>query len=310
MSADIYLNNFPVEIKCLSKRTLEEGKVVRNNDIADMRELRFPGIEIKESDSIICCLKVGWKFGLYFDFLGPDRTLDITSMQLALGQLYRSLTFEYVYQSLKSKPHFEEMVNDGWFPFVNILGNEYKTLTDTYQNEKFAYDQKIKQLIESFDESQVTEITEKWWENHFFLEKQRLLQAGIDAFLQKSDSGYINCVKTLYTEIEGILRDIYFAQIGKNKTSTQDLINHLIAVAMHNVEDVQSLLLPKQFLEYLTSYIFNHFDATTGTVDLSRHSVAHGAAEGKDYTPEKALQGLLTLDQIYFYLIPKPNEGE
>ena len=222
-----------------------------------MRELRFPGIEIKESDSIICRLKVGWKFGLYFDFLGPDRTLDITSMQLALGQLYRSLTFEYVYQSLKSKPHFEEMVNDGWFPFVNILGNEYKTLTDTYQNEKFAYDQKIKQLIESFDESRVTEITEKWWENHFFLEKQRLLQAGIDAFLMKSDSGYINCVKTLYTEIEGILRDIYFAQIGKNKTSTQDLINHLIAVAMHNVEDVQSLLLPKQFLEYLTSYIFN-----------------------------------------------------
>ena len=56
--------------------------------------------------------------------------------------------------------------------------------------------------------------------------------------------------------------------------------------------------------------IFNHFGATTGTVDLSRHSVAHGAAEGKDYTPEKALRGLLTLDQIYFYLIPKPNEGE
>ena len=307
MSADIYLGNFPVEVRCLSKRILQEGIIVADNDIADMRELRFPGIEIKESDSIICCLKIGWKFGLYFDLLGTDRTLDIAAMQLTLGQLYRYLSFEYVYQSLKSEPHFEEMINDGWFPFVDILGNEYKGLASTYQNEKFAYDDKVKQMLESFNENRVKEITEKWWQNPFFQKKQQLLQAGIDAFLQKNESGYINCVKNLYTEIEGIMRDIYYADSGKSNPSTQEFINYLVAVAKHNVDDNFSLLLPQQFLGYLTKYIFRHFDVATGAVNLSRHSVAHGAAEGKDYTPEKALQGLLTLNQIYFYLIPPPN---
>ena len=43
------------------------------SDIADIYELSFPDIEIQDSDSIICCLKVGWKFLLYFDFLSQGR---------------------------------------------------------------------------------------------------------------------------------------------------------------------------------------------------------------------------------------------
>ena len=34
----------------------------------DIRKLKFDGIEIKKTDKIICCFKVGWKFGLFFDF--------------------------------------------------------------------------------------------------------------------------------------------------------------------------------------------------------------------------------------------------
>ena len=56
--------------------------------------------------------------------------------------------------------------------------------------------------------------------------------------------------------------------------------------------------------------IFKEFDPETGEVDLSRHSALHGVALGEDYKPERALQALLTLEQIYFYLSTPPNDNQ
>ena len=82
----------------------------------------------------------------------------------------------------------------------------------------------------------------------------------------------------------------------------QKLIDRLIEVGERGVEDDRSLLLPQYFSSYLVENIFKEFDPTTGEVDLSRHTALHGVALGEDYKPERALQALLTLDQIYFYL--------
>ena len=327
LSADIYLDNFPIEIKCRSKRILKENELISDNDIADIIKLRFPGIDIQESDKVICCLKVGWKFGLYFN-CGRNPNLvekeigslefeevelersNLARMQTQLGQLYRYLAFQYVYQSLESEPLFEEMVADGWFPFVEILGNEYKTLFETYQNDKFTYDDKVKNILDGFNETRLRKITNKWWENPFFREKRELLQTGIDAFLRRTKRDYISCVKNLYPEIEGILRSLYRRDHEEGTYRTQKLLEHLLEVGKRNVADDHSLLLPQDFLKYLNSSFFKHFDPATATEDLSRHSVAHGAASEKGYSAEKALQALLTLDQIYFYLSTPSNENQ
>ena len=44
------------------------------------------------------------------------------------------------------------------------------------------------------------------------------------------------------------------------------------------------------------------FDIATGQVDLSRHSVSHGVADRTKYTRSKAIQAILILDQMYFYM--------
>ena len=234
---------------------------------------------------------------------------NLVQMQIQLGQLYRYLAFQYIYQSLESEHLLEKMVADGWFPFVEILGNEYKTLFEDYQNDKFTYNDKVKILLESFDETRLRKITDKWWENPFFQEKRELLQTGIDAFLDGTKSGYISCVKNLYPEIEGILRSLYRADHEKGTYKTQKLLEHLLEVGGRNVADDHSLLLPHEFLKYLNSSFFKNFDPATMTDDLSRHSVAHGAASEKGYSAEKALQALLTLDQIYFCLSTPPSEN-
>ena len=93
LSVDIYINDFKVRAKMRLKRVLEIGTLIRKNDIADVQALEFPEIEIQGSDSVICCLKVGWKFLLYFNFLSEGRRLDAASMQTELGRFYRYLIF-------------------------------------------------------------------------------------------------------------------------------------------------------------------------------------------------------------------------
>ena len=293
------------------KRDPEVGELIRGNDIADIQELRIPDIDIQDSDSVICCLKIGWKFLLYFNFLSEDRKFDIALMQTELGRLYRYLRFQAVYHTVESEESFKEMIADGWFPFVEILGKEYEELAAIYQNGKSASDHAVKTLLDKFDESRLREMTDKWWENVLFQEKRELLQAGIDAFLRGTKGDYINCIKNLYTEIEGIMRLLYFQDTGQgNRIGQNEFINHLIAVGERTAGDDNSLLLPQQFLRYLTESVFINFNVETGTVDLSRHSAARGVATGEDYTAEKALQAILTLNQIYFYLFSPPDKTE
>ncbi|MDE0634919.1 MAG: hypothetical protein OXI43_03580 [Candidatus Poribacteria bacterium] len=313
LSADIYINDFIVETQVRLKRNLESfepGTLIMKSDITDIYDLSFPNIEIQDSDSIICCLKVGWKFLLYFDFLSQDRISNITTRQKTLARLYRYLSFEEVFRTLESKDYFKGMISDGWFPFVEILSKDYKNLTLNHQNEKSVSENEVKALLDRFDESRIKRMTDKWWEQPLFQEKQELIQAGIDAFLGGTKSDYINCIKTLYSEIEGIMRSLYLEDSGERTRHIQKLIDRLIEVGERKVEDDQSLLLPQYFSSYLVENIFKEFDPETGEVDLSRHTALHGVALVEDYKQARALQALLTLDQIYFYLPTLPNENQ
>lgn len=62
------------------------------------------------------------------------------------------------------------------------------------------------------------------------------------------------------------------------------------------------MLFPKAFGRYLREHNFANFDpiAQTGTAG-SRHAVGHGAASQESYTMQRALQAILTLDQLAFY---------
>ena len=315
LSADIYINDFSVAIKIRSKRSLknfELGTLIRHSDIADICELSFPDINIQDSDSVVCCLKVGWKFLLYFDSRSRHgEKIDVASIFTVIGDLYRYLSFQEVYDTLESETHFKEMVDDGWFPFAEILGRDYERLAASYENGRPTSDHDVKILLGKFDKARVEGMTEKWWEKPLFQKKRGILQAGIDAFLQGTESGYINCIKNLYMEIEGIMQVLYFDDNQEGTRSTQKLLNHLKAVAKGAVDAEDSLLFPDYFLEYLTGSIFKEFDlvnSTASTTELSRHSASHGVAEEGVYTPDKALQALLTLDQIYFYLPLSANE--
>ena len=69
-----------------------------------------------------------------------------------------------------------------------------------------------------------------------------------------------------------------------------------------NFSSPQSLGFPDHFFNYFDKVFFRQFDIEKGDVKLSRHTAAHGVADKEEYTKTRALQLILTLDQIYFYL--------
>jgi hypothetical protein len=302
LSADVYVNHFPIQIKILAKRDMKAGEPIRYNDIADIAEIRFPGIDIKENDSVIFCFKKGWKFGLFFDLCPADRksTLDVGRLFHDLGSYYRYLTFQELYSVMENKPLFEPMFADGWFPFIQLLGGDFEELAKCYEH-KSDFPSNVDRFLSRFDKNRINTFVNRWWKNPSFNSKQKILEAGIDAYLLGTEAGYINCIKTLYSEIEGIIRIRYMDETGKSPNFVE-LVEYVKQKAEGKFGPQKSLGFPDVFYRYLKEIIFQNFDLTTGQVVLSRHAVSHGVADPTKYTRIRAIQAILILDQMYFYL--------
>ena len=109
--------------------------------------------------------------------------------------------------------------------------------------------------------------------------------------------GYITCIKTLYSEIEGILRLAYFKEYNHKPTYAQ-LKTYARDRAQQKSISENPLSFPDLFYRYLDEVIFKSFNLQTGARTLSRHSASHGVAPTQEDTRERALQAILTIDQM------------
>lgn len=301
LSADLYLNDLPTKILMMSKRNLKKGEIIRANDIADVGKMSFENIRIKDTDKVLYCFKVGWKFGLFFD-LNREEPLNIESMETELGSLYRYLSFQHVYNTLESASHFDQLLSNGWFPFIEIIGSEFKEVSKAYELLREPHT-KIQELIDKFDKQRIDKICKKWWGKPPFSDKKIILESGIDSYLRGDNQGFIGCIKTLLPEIEGIIRLHYFEETGKGKNvKIPELISHIVEKGKIKTGSEFSLFFPRAFFEYLKESVFPNFDLEQGDISLSRHTSSHGIAKAEDYTKVRALQMILILDQIYFYI--------
>lgn len=296
-TADLYVQNVPIALEILAKHDLAGGEIVYQSSIADIRRVRFPGVELKSTDGAIFCFKVGWKFGFFFD-LAPDRELDLDAMERSIGNLYRLLSYEEAYAALGDQKVFLQIVKSGWFPFIEIIGGEFEKLLAAYK-ANFNIDEEEQILLQKFDDTRIDEIRQRWSKRACLSNKLGILNPALEAF-KRSDP--VSCLKIILTEIEGIIQDIHIADLGAG-AKIENLLKYATEQGVKKTEDEASLLFPKQFLEYLSDYTFKHFDPKKPQVGImSRHSVGHGGATADAYTQVRALQAILTLDQLSFYL--------
>jgi hypothetical protein len=301
LSADIWINDFNRIMEARVKRSIKKGESLPSNNIADIRQLKFPDIEIAETDNIIFCFKVGWKFHLYIDL---TRSIDPTTndeLYLALGLNYKKVVFKYLFDLFSKKDIYLDIFKNGWFPYIELIGNEYEQLLQAYATN-FGIEEKVEKIIKSFNKERIKKITDKWWDNHYFLDQKDLLLPGIKSLKANSFEGNYLASKVFYTQAEGLIRQSLFEEEKTNPRTT-----HILWEFMENRAKVKagcesSLFFETSFSEFLQKHVYKGFNLEEGSVELSRNSISHGVAKTNEYTRDKAVQGLLILDQLFFYL--------
>ena len=254
-------------------------------------------LALQPKDGVLCCFKVGWKFALFFD-LHPERTLDVDAMERSLGRLYRRLKFQALYDAFENEAGLSKLIAAGWFPFIETIGGEFEELLKAYRDD-FNVEEETEKLVRRFDATRIDRIATRWSEGLLLSRRKDILEPALEAF-KRGDP--VSCVKIILTEIEGILQDLHIGEQGSG-LSTKELLAFAANRGAQKASDPNSLLFPQQFLRYMRGYTYARVDPRKAEASvMSRHRVAHGRAMAKAYTMERALQSILTLDQINFYV--------
>ena len=292
---------FPFGVTVIPKTSVEPHLAVFKDNLADIVGVFFQDIVInlnpEDGDKIVWLFRENWHFGLFFDLSGKLNSLSVLQ---EMGFYYRRLTYLNEYLFLEKSSNFKQMIEDGWFPFVAVINDGIEKIQLYYQEDR-KYPSILQELIDSFNEEKLLNLTSRWWENPLFASKQRIIQAGINNYLANTEDGYISAVKNLATELEGIIRIAYHQDCGKSP-STKELKEYISNQGKNKFSTLGSLCFPDKFLDYLSDYIFRGFDVQAGYLPESRHSVAHGVAQDDVYNQGFALKLILTLDNIYFFL--------
>jgi len=150
--------------------------------------------------------------------------------------------------------------------------------------------------MNSFNAKKIRNMEKRWYTKKVFENHKKIIETGIERYLAGDN---ISAINNLYPRIEGILRYLHLGNAGSGTVS--DLLETLQNAA-ENKTTPYGLFLPNDFRLYLRTSFFSSFDLQTGQIDLSRHSLAHGVADENQFNQIAAFQGILILDQIFYYV--------
>lgn len=105
-SADVYLD-YAVTIQAQVTRAVTAGEPLFESDINISSIDRYCpfGITLRPDDVVICVMKAGWKYGLFFD---ASREIDEEQIWGQLGELYRSLQVDRVLANIQERVRLSE----------------------------------------------------------------------------------------------------------------------------------------------------------------------------------------------------------
>lgn len=184
---------------------------------------------------------------------------------------------------------------------MEMLGREWDTLYTVHAGNCANSETAISNVIAKFNTDRIKAMTAKWWSIPQFAAQQQIIEVGLDQFLTNTKAGDIAAIKTLVTELDGILQRKHFEDLRLDTRKSKPRTEYLRKLGMLKFGSEEATILPNLFSDYLNKVIFASFDIATGSLDMSRNSAAHGVAKPEAYTRERALQLILTLDQIAWY---------
>ncbi|HUV52354.1 MAG TPA: hypothetical protein VMW64_04680, partial [Dehalococcoidia bacterium] len=307
-SATVFINAPSLaKIQVKNPRPIKAGTPIDRNDISDVQEMIFKGVNIPVDVGVFVIFSAGWRRGLYYDLAPlapdlPDRKYDIN---LLLGGYYSYLLFRDRFKL--SERDWEDLFKSQWFPFASLSD---KSINDIIAHNSYGWN--VDDLLHQI-KAEVVERTPdmfKFWVNiEAFKPHMKFFH---EAFEQYKEDKDISCISVLYPRIEGALRT-FQSLMGKPRQANQkDLADTIISDYVNPKHKVYSPLLPLKFNKYLSEYYFANFDPTIEDNPLSRNTVCHGVASEEIFCLKASTLGFLILSQLAYYFsgIGGAKEGD
>ena len=296
-----YVNEIRVVVRAKAQKVsppgIKAGQEVFEDDIADidgveLLDSKNNPIDIPPDCGFAALLSCGWRKALYFDFsvLGPNGRPRSEDLRKLFGTMYSRMMFQH----LLSIPdgQWQRLIAWGWFPFIGLKGADRKGLIG-WATEGRKPDGFLADIAHRFTEDLEARID--LWEKHdYFKDRIEFLSRA----KERLDAGdFISAISVLYPQIEGVLRSLFTDENPNDHAKQDSMVTNL-------VENKHSLsaLLPERFQDYLLKVYFRDFDVATGEIPLSRHTIAHGISNPKDYDFVTVAVGFMVLDQISHFL--------
>lgn len=290
-----YINELKIIALMQTKRAANAGETIFKNDIADIREIRFEGIDIPNEYGVLYLFSIGWRKGMYYDFspLRPNEGLKRTyDLNRKIAQFHLYLMFQDRFKI--SEETWNKMFTQGWFPFISLTQACIKNIIN-YANNSWCIDDALETISNEVKDG-LPKWLGKWKRLAQFSDHFELLEKAVERFQNRD---FISTVAILYPRIEGVMRSRH-KSVSPNQNRKQ---KNLVTSTLSGVDpdlNPKLLLLPNKFSKYLDEVVFADFDPNNPK-GLSRNTVSHGVADAAGFSEKSACIGFLILNQLTYY---------
>ena len=334
--ADCYIDReLPLILRTQTKgRKYQIGDTIQfNKEVRTFHSIRLDKTkELLSNENAFIGYISGSTFGididtLFFDLTYSNALENIQNFFSEITEKVQSSTFKTAYEVCEIYTEYSELQKKeyrteqdthilsylmgrldrlrGWFPFQRILGKEFENLYNhisksSNENLYLPY----LPIINAFDNHRINEMISGWKQTEVLPYKE--LEIGLKHY-QNQDP--FSSIHVLIPYIEGIVRHTLDS---KSKSMKQLAISEKISKDLErklHATDDNSLYITG-FKSYLENTWFSPFSNNETLYTMSRNTVSHGIGQYEEYTLEKALQLILTIDQLYYiyWYDEKPND--
>ena len=331
-TADYYIDRqLPLIFRVQTKgRKYQIGDTIQfNKEARTFHSIRFDKTKelLSNEDAFIGYIS-GSAFGididtLYFDLTYSNALENIQNFLSEITEKIQSSIFKTAYEVCEIYTEYNELQKKedrtehdthilsslmgrldrlrGWFPFQRILGEEFDNLyNDISKFSNGNLNLPYFPILNAFDNDKIDEMISDWKQTEVLPHKQ--LEEGLEHYQNQKPCSSIH---VLIPYIEGIVRHTLD---NKSKSMKQleigEKISEDLEIKLHATDNDDLYI--KGFKSYLENTWFAPFSKHT----MSRNTICHGINQYEEYTMEKALQLILTIDQLYYiyWYDEKPND--
>jgi hypothetical protein len=288
-TARVWNNECLVEARIRPSRSFNKGEALVEDDLVDIAEMRFQGVDVPADAGFVCLFSVGWRRALFFDFgpLGPGTPSRDYDLAKTLGGYMAYLHGRGVHKLTDDDWNY--LIGQQWFPFVS-LPTELRSKLVIFSKGRENLDRLLSEATASVRRS-LPNMLQRW-------RAAELLRPHIEFFAHAAkkyeERDYVSCTAIIYPRIEGLMRTVHLA-VGASGRATQRNLTDVVIDAREAEFHDFSLLSPERFRQYLSDAYFADFKPGD-EAPLSRNTVGHGVATIEQFNEKGATLGLLTLD--------------